>query len=237
MMKTENRHIEQAGNDTTAFTVIKNLLIVIAFGAIMDNIYPVRFFDTPIWCLISPLLFIAYLGYRVSTNRSVEAVAEVYDVSMILEEAEEAEARAVAKEAEANAKLNEANAKAIASEKIAIEVQTLRASEQTLVNKLQTLGNELANAKQLIEDAKQAHSDSLQTLKQSHEKATSALLTEKQDADKTANRLQKQLDSIKAEEEERAQRKSIKATWSASGKNEAVMAEKFAGIDWQGIVL
>jgi len=236
-MKTENRHIEQSARDTTAFIVVKNLLIVIAFGAIMDSMYPVRFFDTPVWCIISPLLFIAYLGYRVSVNRAIEAESEVYEVSLILEEAEEAEERANAKEESANAKLETANAKEIASERIAIEVQTLRASEQTLVNKLQTLSSDLATARQTIEDAKQAHSDSLQTLKQSHEKATATLLTEKAIAEKTAQSLEKKLDAINKEKEEKKLKGSIKGSWSASGKSEDYMNEKYPDVDWQSIVL
>jgi hypothetical protein len=235
-MKSENtKRIEASKKARNA--VIWHLMTIMAFGFIMQKIYPVMVAGSPLWAIIAPFLYILLLAYSIKELDVKYKEIEQYDFEQILNEAEDAEERANAKDAEATVKLNEATAKANASEKIAIEVQKLRASEQTLISKLQTLSADLATAMQSLEDAKQTHSDSLQTLKQLHEKATATLLGEKTIAEKTAQSLEKKLNAINQAEEEKAQRKSIKATWSASGKNEAVMAEKFAGLDWQSIVL
>jgi hypothetical protein len=228
-MKSENtKRIEASKKARNA--VIWHLMTIMAFGFIMQKIYPVMVAGSPLWAIIAPFLYILLLAYSIKELDVKYKEIEQYDFEQILNEAD-------AKDAEATVKLNEATAKANASEKIAIEVQKLRASEQTLISKLQTLSADLATAMQSLEDAKQTHSDSLQTLKQLHEKATATLLGEKTIAEKTAQSLEKKLNAINQAEEEKAQRKSIKATWSASGKNEAVMAEKFAGLDWQSIVL
>jgi len=235
-MKSENtKRIEASKKARKA--VIWHLMTVMAFGFIMQKIYPVMVAGSPLWAIIAPFLYILLLAYSMKELDVKYKEIEQYDFEQTLNDAEDAEERANAKEESANAKLETANAKEIASERIAIEVQTLRASEQTLVNKLQTLSSDLATARQTLEDAKQAHSDSLQTLKQSHEKATATLLTEKAIAEKTAQSLEKKLDAINKEKEEKKLKGSIKGSWSASGKSEDYMNEKYPDVDWQSIVL
>ena len=231
----ENQIISEAFEDSNAKRTVLHLVLCILSGLALDTMFLSPF--TGFWCIMSALMYIGYITVLITKYRAEEA--ENVKVALQLEAEEiggkekELNLLAVAIKEKANA----LNLQANAMQKLESDVQTLSDERRLLTSQMQTLSADLANAKQDLENAKQAHSESLQTLKQAHEKATSALLTEKQEAEINAERLEKKLNAIKAEEEERAQRKSIKATWSASGKNEAVMAEKFAGIDWQGIVL
>ena len=231
----ENQIIAEAFEDSNAKRTVFHLIICILAGLALDAMFLSPF--TGFWCIISALMYIGYITVLISKYRAEEAENEKIALQLEEEEIGDKEKKLNLLAVAIKEKANALNEKANAMQKLESDVRTLSDERRMLTSQVQTLGNDLATARQSLADAKQAHIEAVQTLKQAHEKAKSSLLTEKQLAEINAERLQKKLDAINKEKEEKKLKGSIKGSWSASGKSEAYMNEKYPNIDWQSIVL
>lgn len=227
-MEITKEHADMAIEEMNARKVVSHLLIVIVLSLIAGNLFgePIRGF----WCWVSPVLYIAYLGFKmsmVSAQYKRDEATEAENSMSVLNErlrlAEEKELQlrklAIAIKADSERYKLQQEAQADALKKEAERLQSLEKDNQTLGLERQQLQKQLADAGNSITELKQQ-------LKKNNQSYSTALEIAKKEADS----LRKSLNDIEEGRAKKAFEKSVKATWNAKGKNTPI-DEKIAHMD------
>ncbi len=210
----EDEIVLEALEDSNAKRTLLHLGVCFGIGLALDYMFATPFIG--FWAIMSSIMYILYVVVLITKYRSDNAKSLAIIEKTKENEIEEKEIRINIMANALREKANELESKANAFEKMQNDLQTLGKERQMLTEQVQTLGKQLADAKQTVVDAKQSHADAIGLLKQTHNKNTSSLVTEKEVLADKAEKLKEELQAIKLAERQKYVKKAFSASKSAN---------------------